>query len=76
MWAVRDLTTRTVELDFSLSGLASCAVTQIVIDGSVFANAAELCSWDDDTGVHVHICEVCGSEGCASGGWLVARSVG
>jgi hypothetical protein len=75
MWAVRDLTTQTVMLDFSSSGQADHPVTQIVIDGAMFANAAELSSWDD-TRVQVHICEHCGVEHCASGGWLVVRNVG
>ena len=50
-------------------------MTQIVIDGAVFANAAELSSWDA-TRVQVQICEDCGIEHWASGGWLVARNVG
>ena len=75
MWAVRDLGTRSATLDFSSSGQASRAVTQAVIDEIVFANAVELCSWDD-TRVQVHVCEDCGIEHCASGGWLVSRNVG
>lgn len=75
MWFVRDLTTQTVTLDFSPADRADQAVTQIVIDGAMFANAAELSSWDHPR-VQVHICEDCGFEGCASGGWLVVRNVG
>jgi hypothetical protein len=41
----------------------------------VFANAAEWCSWDG-TCVQVHVCEECGTEHCASGGWLVPGNVG
>ena len=75
MWAVRDLAIRTVELDFSSSGQANRAVTQIVIDGAVFANAAELSSWDDTrvTGPDLRRLR---HRHCASGGWLVARNVG
>lgn len=75
MWVVRDLTTQTVTLDLSSSGQADRAVTQIVTDGTLFANAAELSAWDNPR-VQVHICEHCGVEQCASGGWLVARNVG
>lgn len=50
-------------------------MTQAVVDGAVFANAAELSSWAD-TRVQVYICEACGIEHCASGGWLMARNVG
>lgn len=75
MWAVRDLARKLATLDFSSSGQASRTVTQIVVDGLVFANAAELSSWDQPR-VQVHVCEDCGVEQCASGGWLVPRNVG
>lgn len=75
MWVVRDITTQTVTLDLSSSGQADRAVTQIATDGALFANAAELSVWGN-TRVQVHICEHCGVEHRASGGWMVARNVG
>ncbi|WP_163722998.1 hypothetical protein [Mycolicibacterium psychrotolerans] len=62
-------------LDLSSSGGPDQRVTQIVIDGAVFSNAAELTTWDE-TPVQVRICEHCGMEHCASGNWLVVRNVG
>ncbi|KMO77572.1 hypothetical protein BST22_07040 [Mycolicibacterium chubuense] len=75
MRVVGDLTTRTVTLDFSSSDGPHERVTQIAIDGAVFANAAELSSWGAAR-VQVHLCEQCGMEHCASGSWLVVRNVG
>jgi hypothetical protein len=75
MWIVRELIAQSVTLDVSSSGQSNRAVTQIVADGTVFANAAELSSWGDAP-VQVHLCEECGIEGCATGGWLVPRHVG
>jgi hypothetical protein len=75
MWVVRDLVAQSVTLDVSSSGRSNRAVTQIVADGTVFANAAELSSWGDAP-VQVCLCEECGIEGCATGGWLAPRHVG
>lgn len=75
MWIVGDLATHAVTLDFSSSDGPHQRVTQIVIDGAVFANAAELSSWDAER-VQVHLCEQCGIEHCSSGSWLVVRNVG
>lgn len=75
MWMVRDLQAGTATLDFSSSGGADHTVTQISVDGVMFANAAELSTWD---GPHfqVRVCEECGIEHCTSGHWLVVRNVG
>jgi hypothetical protein len=76
MWVVHDLTARSVTLDFSSSDQGRQAVTQLVIDGVQFTNAAELSSRDNPTRVQLRICEDCGIEGCASGGWMAPRNVG
>ena len=62
-------------LDFSSSGQANREVTQILVDGVLFANAIELSSWNQRR-IQLIVCEDCGIEHCAQGGWLTPHVVG
>lgn len=75
MWIVRDIAFSSAALHFSSSGQPDRTVTQIVADGVVFANAAELTRWDEGS-VQVIVCEACGYEQCQSGGWFAPRQAG
>jgi hypothetical protein len=75
MWSVRQLTSRRTTLDFSSSGQPSREVTQIFADGLLFANAAELSSWNEKR-IQLIVCEACGIERCQPGGWLEPRLAG
>lgn len=75
MWLIRDLTHRRMRLDFSSSGQAAQDVTQLLADGEVLANAMELASWTEER-VQLQVCQDCGIEGCAPGGWVAPRLAG
>ncbi len=75
MWLVRGVTVQRATLDFSSSSGGHREVTQLLADGVLFANAIELTDW---TGARaqVLVCESCGIEHCAPGGWLAPRAAG
>lgn len=75
MWLVRDVTVQRATLDFTSSSGGHREVTQLLVDGVLFANAAELTDWSGAR-VQVLVCESCGIEQCEPGGWLAPRAVG
>jgi hypothetical protein len=76
MWRIDAFESRRVRADFSSSGQASPEVTQLIVDGVVFANALELTDWSAHHRFQVIVCESCGIQQCAPGGWLCPRSAG
>lgn len=74
-WLVQRLDVERAVLDFSSSGQGPRTVTQLVADGVVVANATELTSWSGPSS-QVEVCDSCGYEGCAPGGWVSVRQAG
>jgi hypothetical protein len=75
MWRVGRIETREAILDFTSSGQGRRRTVQLFLDGTLFANAPDLTSWEADR-FQALLCESCGVEGCKPGGWLVARRAG
>lgn len=71
-WIVNSVRSNSNELDLSSSGQPSIRVTQILLDDELFANAAEVTSWNADK-FQVAICEACAIEHCQTGGWVKLR---
>lgn len=57
------------EPDLSSSGGGSPTWTKMVCDGVELCNSMELISWERNP-VQVYLCEQCGYEGCAEGGYV------
>lgn len=74
-WIVKEIGSHPAELDLSPSSQGSLRVTQILFDGELFANAAEVTSWDADA-FQVGICSACAIEHCERGSWLQLRALG
>jgi hypothetical protein len=75
VWQVQHLEFRRATLDFRSSGQGQRDVTQVLFDGELFANAADLTSWDADL-FQVLVCDHCGIEDCGAGNWVEIRRLG
>lgn len=76
MWLIQDFRVQDAVLDFRSSGQGRRPVTQIVVDGILLANAAELTSWEEPEMFQTIVCAACGFEHCEPGNWLTARRAG
>jgi hypothetical protein len=75
MWMITSVEEMSAELDFRGSRGGMYPVRQLAFDGVPFANAVDLTTWTADP-IQVRVCEGCGFERCATGGWLSARQAG
>lgn len=75
LWRVKHLETRRAVADYTSSEQGHRAVTQLVADGEVIANAIESTTWTQGS-VQVVVCAQCGFEACAPGGWVAPRRAG
>ena len=75
MWSVATIGTSPATLDLGASDQGSVAVTRLLFDGVVVANAVGFTEWTQSV-FQVEVCESCGVEHCALGGWLTLRRIG
>lgn len=75
MWTVSAIETRKVRMDFTSSGQGRPVMTELLLDGTVVANAVELTDWTEDP-VQIEVCGSCGYVHCASGGWVSIKRLG
>lgn len=75
MWIPSDIETKEGVLDFTSSGQERRKTKQLVIDGTLVANAIDLTSWEADS-FQTLVCSECGIENCEPGNWMTAKSAG
>lgn len=74
-WLVENVTSTTVELDFTSSGQGRRSATVVEAAGVRLFNAIELIEVESEA-TQVQLCESCGFPGCSPGGWVSMRRVG
>lgn len=72
IWTVSAIETRKVRMDFTSSGQGRPVMTELLLDGTVVANAVELTDWTEGS-VQIEVCGSCGYVHCASGGWVAIK---
>lgn len=75
MWWLSDLQPAPYVLGEGSSGTGPYAVTAVFADGVPLINGIEAIEVLAD-GTQVHVCDDCGTPGCAPGGWVSFRRIG
>jgi hypothetical protein len=75
MWTVSAIETRKVRMNFTSSGQGRPVMTELLLDGTIIANAIELTDWTEGP-VQIEVCGSCGYVHCASGGWVSVKRLG
>lgn len=75
MWRIENPIIQKARLDFTSSGQGHRDVSRLLGGGIVLMNALELMEWGTDR-TQLIICNECGIEGCALGGWVALRRTG
>ncbi len=75
MWQLTSLTKQRTEFNFSEDRKSVTTVSQLYDHDTQLINAVELIDWVGEDFQFI-LCEICGNEGCAFGGWVTLKRAG